>query len=180
MLDQITLNDVVIDAAREVFETMIFMDIETDSEAQPEVVGQAITSTINFKSKGESDLVIDGKSMLGSVTFKGALEGCLSISTAQSCAECIAKNMLGMEPDEPLELNEICDAIGEVANMVMGSIKTRIQNIYTDIEVSIPSVVTGCELRNTLGDNASKVVASAWLDEQESIEFTFLYREAAA
>ncbi len=180
MLDQLTLSDVVIDAAREVFETMIFMDIETPSDAQPAVTGQAITGSIHFKSKSDSDLVIDGKSMLGSITFKGMLEGCLTISVGQSCAECIAKNMLGMEPDEPLAINDVCDAIGEVSNMVMGSIKTRIQDIYTDIEVSIPSVVTGCEMHNSLGENVSKVVASAWLDEQEAIEFTFLYREAAS
>ena len=179
MLDQITLNDVVLDAAREVFETMIFMDIETNNEARPEVAGQAIIGSINFRTKSDCGLVIDGKSMLGSITFKGTLEGCLAISVGQTCAELIAKNMLGMEPDEALSIEETCDAIGEVANMVMGSIKTRIQDIYTDIEVSIPSVITGCEMRNSLGEKSSKVVASAWLDEQEAIEFTFLYREAA-
>jgi len=179
MLEQITLNEVLIDAAREVFETMIFMDIETHGQECPQVSGQTITSSIHFASKQDSDLNINGKSMLGSITFTGTLEGCLSIRVGKDCAERIAKNMLGMEPDQELSLNETCDAIGEVANMVMGSIKTRIQDIYTDIQVSIPSVITGCEMRNTLGENASKVVAGAWLDEQEAIEFTFLYREAA-
>ncbi len=157
MLDQMTLNDTVIDAAREVFETMIFMDVETRSEACPIITGQAL---------------------LGSITFKGTLEGCLAVCVSQFCAERIAKNMLGMEPDESLGLDETCDAIGEVSNMVMGSIKTRVQDIYPGIEVSIPSVIMGRELKNNLGEKAVKAVVCAWLDEQDVVEFSFLYREA--
>ena len=157
MLDQITLNDTVLDAAREVFETMIFMDVETNNEASPVIVGQ---------------------SLLGSITFKGCLEGCLSVCVSESCAERIAKNMLGMEPEESLTIEETCDAVGEVANMVMGSIKTRLQQTYPTIEVSIPSVISGRELKNNLGDKAAKAVVVAWLDEQEAVEFSFLYREA--
>lgn len=157
MLDQMTLDDTVIDAAREVFETMIYMDVETNNEASP---------------------AIEGQSLLGSITFKGCLEGCLAVCVSLSCAERIAKNMLGMEPEESLAIDETCDAIGEVANMVMGSIKTRLQDTYPTIEVSIPSVITGRELKNTLGDKAVKAMVSAWLDEQEAVEFSFLYREA--
>lgn len=157
MLDQLTLNETVIDAAREVFETMIFMEVETRNEACPQ---------------------IPGPSLLGSITFKGCLEGCLAVCVSQPSAERIAKNMLGMELDQPLSLDETCDAIGEVANMVMGSIKTRIQSVYTNIEVSIPSVITGRELRNTLGDKAVRAVVTAWLDETDAIEFTLLYRES--
>lgn len=159
MLEQATLNETVVDAAREVFETMIFMDVETNSEACPEIAGT---------------------SLLGSITFKGGLEGCLAVCVSQTCGERIAKNMLGMEPSESLTIDETCDAIGEVANMVMGSIKTRIQDVYSNIEVSIPSVITGRELRNAMGDKAVRTLVTAWLDEQDAIEFTLLYREAKA
>lgn len=157
MPEQMTLSDTVIEAAREVFETMIFMDVETSSEACPTITGEAL---------------------LGSITFKGSQEGCLAVCVSQSCAERIAKNMLGMEPDEPLAIEDTCDAIGEVANMVMGSIKTRLQDVYPAVEVSIPSVITGRELKNTLGEKAVKTVVCAWLDEQDAVEFSFLYREA--
>lgn len=156
MLDQMTFNEVVLDAAREVFETMIFMDVETDGQEHPPV---------------------EGTCLLGSITFKGTLEGCLAVCVAKSTAEKIARNMLALEPDQPISLNETCDAIGEVANMVMGSIKTRIQDTYPSIEVSIPSVITGRELRNTLGDKAERVSVNATLDQQDGIEFTLLYRQ---
>jgi chemotaxis protein CheX len=159
MLDQLTLNDTVIDSAREVFETMIFMDVETNNEACPTITGTAL---------------------LGSITFKGSLEGCLTVCVSQSCAERIAKNMLGMDTEEKLSINETCDAIGEVANMVMGSIKTRIQDVYTNIEVSIPSVIMGREMTNTLGDKAAKTFVCAWLDEQDGVEFSLIYRESKA
>jgi chemotaxis protein CheX len=159
MLEQLTLQDTVLDAAREVFETMIFMDIETSSDACPSITGE---------------------SLLGSITFKGDLEGCLAVCVSQSCADRIAKNMLGMEADESLTIEEACDAIGEVANMVMGSIKSRLQPLYPTLEVSIPSVITGRELKNTLGERAVKTIVCAWLDEQEAAEFSFLYRKSAS
>lgn len=158
MLDQLTLNDTVIDAAREVFETMIFMEVETSA----------------------TPCEITGEALLGSITFKGYLEGCLAVCVSQDCAKRIACNMLGMEPDDPLSLDEVCDAVGEVANMVMGSIKTRIQDVYTNIEVSIPSVIAGRELKNNLGEKAQKVIVSAALDDQEMIQFSLLYRESKA
>jgi CheY-specific phosphatase CheX len=156
MLDLLNLHDTVIDAAREVFETMVFMDVETNQEVCP---------------------VIDGQSLLGSITFKGSLEGCLVVRVSQSCAESIAKNMLGIESQESLALEESCDAIGEVTNMVMGSIKTRLQNLYPAIEVSIPTVITGYELKNILGDKAVKKEVCVWLDEKEPVQFSFMYRE---
>jgi CheY-specific phosphatase CheX len=173
MLDQMTLNDTVIDAAREVFETMIFMDVETRSEACPIITGQALLGSITFKGTLEGCLALST-----SAQCSETLDGCLAVCVSQFCAERIAKNMLGMEPDESLGLDETCDAIGEVSNMVMGSIKTRVQDIYPGIEVSIPSVIMGRELKNNLGEKAVKAVVCAWLDEQDVVEFSFLYREA--
>lgn len=157
MLDQMTINEVVLDAAREVFETMIFMDVETDGQDHPPV---------------------DGPCLLGSITFKGHLEGCLAVCVGKETAERIARNMLALEPEQPISLNETCDAIGEVANMIMGSIKTRLQDAYPSIEVSIPSVITGRELRNTLGEKSERATVNATLDEKDGIEFTLLYRQS--
>jgi hypothetical protein len=51
-------------------------------------------------------------------------------------------------PDE-LASEETCDAMGEVANMIMGSVKSRVANSLGDLQVSIPSVVSGRKLENT-------------------------------
>lgn len=156
MLEQMALNDTVVDAAREVFETMIFMDLEACSDA-----GAAITGT----------------ALLGSITFKGSIEGCLTVCVSRQCAERIAKNMLGMAPEQEMSIEEASDAIGEVANMVMGSIKTRLLNTYPVIEVSIPSVIMGQTLKNSLGESAVKTRIYARLNEEDTAEITLLYRE---
>ena len=120
MLDQLCMNDVLLDAAKEVFQTMIFLGIERSSDAKP---------------------ATEHDTLLASITFKGDLEGCLGICCDLSCARTVAANMLGMESGDQMAEPEVVDAIGEVTNMVMGSVKTRLQEVAPSVEVSIPTVV---------------------------------------
>ena len=155
MIEQKTYYDTVLEAAKEVFETMIFMEIEPTEESVPPT---------------------DTNVLMGSITFKGSMEGCMMISLTWPCAQVIARNMLAMEPDAPVSEAEVCDAVGEVANMVMGSIKSRIQDTYPDIEVSIPSVITGREIHNTVGEGAERTRVTVCIDEEYCSDFTLLYR----
>jgi chemotaxis protein CheX len=155
MIEQKTYHETVLEAAKEVFETMIFMEIETCPES-PLPAG--------------TDL------LMGSITFKGELEGCMVISLSWPCARIIARNMLALEPEAPVSDGEVCDAIGEVANMVMGSIKSRLQDTYSAIEVSIPSVITGKDLTGPAIEGAERVCVPVCIDEEQSALFSFLYR----
>ena len=83
-----------------------------------------------------------------------------------------------MEPDDPITEEEISDAMGEVANMVMGSVKSRIQDQIGTLDVSIPSVVSGRMLENSLGDNTVKVSAKFSIEEKYVIEFSLLYKSS--
>lgn len=157
MIDEVCLNDTVLAAAEEVFNTMIFMDVKESSEQQRNIEGDTILSLI---------------------TFKGDLEGCLGIYCNLSCAKAIALNMLGMEPTEELDIAEIRDAIGEVANMVMGSVKTRLQETITNIEVSIPTVIRGQKLDNSLGDDTNEASVNLNIADEYSTEFSLQYRES--
>ncbi len=155
MVTTASLKDVVLDSAREVFETMVFMALaESSGNAPP----------------------IEEMALLGSITFKGSLEGCLTICCDLTCARTIAANMLGMDAGEELGEPDICDAIGELANMVMGTVKSKIQNDVGTIEVSIPSVVRGRELKNRMGEGAGSVKVVADIEGQYSAEFSLLYR----
>lgn len=156
MIDQMNLTDIVIDSAREVFETMIFMEVDTKPDTCP---------------------IFNGQGVFASITFKGSLQGRLTIHVSEECAELVARNMLGMDPDDDLNIEETCDAVGEVANMVLGSVKTRIQDHYSDIEVSVPSVILGREIKNTFGDSAERTVACVYLDDEHAAEFMLIYRE---
>lgn len=158
MVTTLSLKDALLDSAREVFETMVFMAMEDSSD--------------DTTSLGETTL-------LGSITFKGNLEGCLGVCCDEVCARTIAANMLGMMSTDELNENDISDAMGEIANMVMGAVKARIQNEVGTVEVSIPSVVQGRELRNSLGEGAGQAKVRVNIEEQHRAEFSLLYREGS-
>jgi len=170
MITVVSLKDALLESAREVFETMVFTALEpvgegtTDPGASPGVADAA------------HDLDKPETCLLGSITFKGQLEGCLGVCCGEPCARTIASNMLGLVSDE-LGENDVGDAMGEIANMVMGAIKARIQDQVGTIEVSIPSVVQGRQLRNSLGEGADLVKVRVSVEEQYQLEFSLLYRE---
>jgi len=156
MIQQVCFSDTLLDAAKEVFETMIFMDL------QP----------------GGSDQHVEGEALMATITFKNSIEGCLAIGTSMECARAIAQNMLGLEPGANLSAEEVYDATGEVANMVMGSLKSRLTDAYKDIQVSIPSVVKGHELFSSLGDGSERVSVKVNIEDTHMMELSLLYREA--
>jgi chemotaxis protein CheX len=155
MLVQDCLNDALIEGTREVFETMMFMTVEPCNELYE---------------------AIQGPSLLGTISFKGNIEGVLSICCGMDCAQNIAMNMLGMEPDEEISPEEIQDAMGEVSNMVMGAVKSRIMDSVGDVQVSIPSVINGSELEAHL-ENAQSIKVEVAIDEFMAC-LTVLYRES--
>jgi CheY-specific phosphatase CheX len=156
MLTATSFKDALLDGAKEVFETMVFMALAESEPDGPEI--------------GEMAL-------LGSITFKGDLEGCLTICCGETCARTIAGNMLGLDAGEELSEDGVSDALGELANMVMGAVKSRTQAGLGIMEVSIPSVVRGRELKNSLGEGTRKVVIKANIEEQYGAELSLMYRD---
>ncbi|MHC4637697.1 MAG: chemotaxis protein CheX [Planctomycetota bacterium] len=157
MIEQVCLNKVLIESAKEVFETMVFMDL---AEAE------------------EPDQDIEGWTLLGSITFKGGMEGCLAICCSTSCAQAIAINMLGIDTTEQLTEEDTCDAIGEIANMVMGSVKSRLSEKISNIEVSIPSVASGRQIRSNLGDRSEKVTVKVNIEDEYVAELSLVHKES--
>ncbi len=158
-IDKVCFGTALLEGAKEIFETMIFIDIEESTEPEQKVEGDAL---------------------LGSITFKGDIEGCLTICCNVTCARIIAANMIGMDPSEEISEEEVCDAIGEVTNMVMGSVKSRIQDNTGELQVSIPTVVLGQKLANSLGDGTSRILLKVDTEDEYVIEFLFLYRKSCA
>jgi chemotaxis protein CheX len=158
MIDEICLNEALLGGAKEIFETMIFVNLEESSE---------------------SEEIIEGDSLLGSITFKGGIEGCLAICCNMSCAKTIALNMLAMDPSDELSEAEISDAIGEVTNMVMGGVKSRILGAVGNLEVSIPMVTSGQGLQNSLGEGAIKALVKVKFENEYIAEMSILYRESS-
>lgn len=156
METKLCMNDVVLSSASEIFETMMFMSI---------------------RGCDDSECEIEGNELIGSITFKGdKLEGALFIKAIeQSCGK-IAAAMLGLDSPDEVGKTEISDALGEICNMVMGSVKARIIAEFGDFHVSIPSVVSGKLLETSINEKCDKTVIKAMVDEEFGIEFTIFYR----
>ncbi len=126
----------------------------------------------------ESAQEVESWALLSSITFKGTFHGCLAIGCDTSCAQAITKNMLGIDTTEELSEEEVCNALGEVVNMLMGCVKARLPE-FNKVKVSIPSVVNGSELRNYMGSNdeANRLAIEVYIDDKYPAKFTLLYRK---
>ena len=156
MVEEMCLTKALLDSAKEVFETMIFMSIEECADDEQHVEGDAL---------------------MGTITFTNSMEGCLGICCGMSCAEAVAANMLGLESSDEIASEDVCDAIGEIANMVMGSVKTRLLELVEDIQVSIPSVIKGRELIGSMGDGISSIKIRVSIEDEHIAELSLLCRD---
>lgn len=154
-----SLKGVLLDSAREVFESMVFMPLEEVEGQKPDPA--AVT-------------------LLGTITFAGNLEGCLGVCCDMAAARAIGAGMLCMDSPEQMADGELADAMGEIANMVMGAVKTRIQDDYQSILISVPSVVQGRELRRRPNDGMIHIIAATRVGGSHLVEFSLTYREADA
>jgi chemotaxis protein CheX len=156
MLSKTSIEESLLESVKEVFETMIFMDIEPSDE---------------------NEHILEGPSFMGLITFGGDVEGCLGVCCTSSCAATISANMLGSEPGSETSEQDMKDAIGEVANMVLGSFKTRAESELGKLQVSVPTVVCGRELNNDMITRTEKVLLKINLQGEYFAELTLLYRQ---
>jgi chemotaxis protein CheX len=121
-LQEADLASYVINATKEVFDTMVMMALE---DSYP--LKEPVTS---FHC-----------SVTGMVGLAGTYTGILSIHCPKELALKITSNMLGMEVDEVGE--DVEDALGEIANMLGGHVKQVLSKGGLDLHLSIPTVISG-------------------------------------
>lgn len=139
-VSEMSFSEVLVDSAREVFETMIFMSVE---------------ETFDENAFSDED------NLTASILFKGAISGGMAINCSIGSAKEITASMLAMESGEEISDTDMFDAMNELANLVMGSVKTRIYSELGDIQVSIPSIINSSQLSDK---SASGTVDSVLLE----------------
>ena len=127
MIDSAALKTAIIESAKEAFETMVFLPIEEIPD-QPDSPDPAT-------------------SLICTISFTGPYRGFFSVRCYMQSAERVAKSMLMAEEDQKLEEAEISDALGEVTNLIIGGIKSRLSDLFSEIKISIPSTVKGVKVR---------------------------------
>jgi len=119
----------IVEVTKEIFETMIMMDV-TPGQPLAEHV-----SKFNY-------------SLSAMVGFAGLKQGNLTIHAPEEVAIGLTQSFLGTEIKEINE--EVEDAMGELANMIAGSLKPFISTEGKSVELSLPSVVYGKEYKMTV------------------------------
>lgn len=137
MADMFNIGNEIITGTRDVFSTMLMVDLECE---------QVIEDT-------NCDIQSNLTSMIG---LGGGLRGLLAIHCPAAVAKNITGAFLGMDIDE---LNDdVKDAIGEIANMVAGNLKVSYARIDTNIELAIPTSIVGESFHVSGIADARKVV----------------------
>ncbi|MEA3468984.1 MAG: chemotaxis protein CheX [Thermodesulfobacteriota bacterium] len=130
------VGQAIIDGTREVFTTMLMVELETGDPIE----GQG------------GDVQANITSMLG---LGKDIRGMLAVHCPENVAKEITGTFLGMEVQE-LD-GDVKDAIGEIANMVAGNLKIFFQENGQDIELAIPTTVVGDSFHTSGMSGATRV-----------------------
>lgn len=116
------IQEKIIESINEIFATMIMMDVSVADEVNE---GHRVFS----------------ESISGIIGLAGVQKGVLAIHLPNQVAMGITGNFLGMEVTEIGP--DVEDAVGELANMLGGNIKAILSEKGRDIELSMPTTITG-------------------------------------
>jgi chemotaxis protein CheX len=67
----------------------------------------------------------------------------LSLIFPEGLAEQVFRGMMMMGPDDPVEINEVRDMVGELTNMTAGGAKTLLSEVGFKLALSLPTVAVG-------------------------------------
>jgi chemotaxis protein CheX len=118
----VELRENIIESAKEIFTTMVMMDIaaQEDVAAEPQPLVDSISGIIGLAG-----------------TFKGVL----AIHLPQHVAIAITSSFLGMDVATMNE--DVEDAVRELANMLGGNVKSILSEKGRDIDLSLPTTISG-------------------------------------
>ncbi|PYV63634.1 MAG: hypothetical protein DMG95_06405 [Acidobacteria bacterium] len=118
--DQETLHFLLDVASKEVFRMMVGCELQPAAEAHCKAA--------------------EFTAMVG---LAGELCGVLSVRCSQSSASQVAALMLDLAPETAAE--HAWDALGELANMIAGNFKNKLNGASDRCMLSIPTVITGAD-----------------------------------
>lgn len=131
------INDKIVESTIEIFTGMVMMDIS--------VAGEPLSKLGPLK-----------KSITGMVGLAGTHKGVLAVHFPHQVALDVTSSFLGMEVEGINE--DVQDAIGEIANMLGGNLKTILSDRGKDIQLSLPSTISGDEYNFTSQAEVDQVI----------------------
>jgi len=117
-----TISGILAETTREVFELMVMMQVNAlpQRSHRPLRFHQSVSAVLGLS---------------------GGLRGMLAVHCPASLACAVCGSMLGETPSEVDA--DVRDTVGEIANMLAGGLKARLQDLGRRIELAVPSVIAG-------------------------------------
>ncbi len=112
-----------------------------------------------------------------SVGFIGQITGVISIYSDDAFARVITSRMLGMDPKDVDEDKMVNDSMGELGNMVLGHIKSRLCDRGLSCVLTIPSIIRGTQFSIEPVTNATRLVLGFRCDEKNQVAIEVLIKE---
>ena len=141
------LNDSIIAATKEMFQTMLGWAVESKPPVQRKLNA----------SVAEASAII---------SFVGNPSGAFALKCSRSFATRIASAMLGMEVS--VDSNDMKDAVGEFLNMIVGRAKT----LYSAVEafkISVPTLIIGGDYAMHIKTNHGDTVSALEFQYEDSL-----------
>lgn len=93
-----------------------------------------------------AECVFEGQAQIASaVGFTGQASGVVYLYTTSAFADRITRGLLGLDVTESTTEELVNDAMGEIANMVVGHFKSRLVDRGVLCVMTIPSIVRGSQ-----------------------------------
>jgi len=88
-------------------------------------------------------LPVDGRCIIGALSFAGEVIGNIDIQLNDQASRLVTAAMLGMEPEDIEDDEEIKDVVREVCNIVGGNLKSGFEDVGLQCVISTPSITSG-------------------------------------
>jgi len=137
-------SQTIIESTQEIFSSMIMLDVTP---------GEPFIRSHNMLKN----------SISGLIGLAGTTKGMLAIHLPNAAALAVTTAFLGMEVEEIDE--DVRDAVGELANMLAGSVKSALDPKGSDIKLSMPSAVYGEEYSVDCLAHAQSITVPFQLEE---------------
>jgi chemotaxis protein CheX len=133
----VKIKEKIIESTQEIFSTMVMMDVSVED--------------VDVEGSGKLHDTITG--LIG---LAGTQKGVLAIHIPYPVALAITSNFLGMDV---VEINEdVEDAVGELANMLGGNVKAVLAENGRDIDLSLPTTISGASYNFQPSKDVMKIV----------------------
>jgi chemotaxis protein CheX len=145
------LADLLKAAVVEVFGTMIGLQVQPEAPNTP--------------------IISEGSTIAGAVGFIGKLTGVVYIYSPVPFALRLTEKIVGVEPNEIDGDEMVNDSMGELANMIVGHLKSRLSDRGHSCVMTIPSIVRGTNFQiEPVSSTVRRVFSFRSLEHQLVVE----------